>query len=122
MSLYGDMLGAAEDGVWKALADPTRREMVAWLTTRPRTTGALVERFSPQLVRTAVMKHLDVLAEAGLLRVEREGRTRWNHLNEKPLHQVGTWLKRRVLTHQSNLERLKKLTESKSNKLKQPQS
>jgi DNA-binding transcriptional ArsR family regulator len=57
--------------------------IVECLTTRPCTTGELVERFSPALVRTAVMKHLNVLEEAGLIRIEREGRVRWNHLEPK---------------------------------------
>tara|TARA_B100000809_G_scaffold215243_1_gene220370 strand:- start:1388 stop:1708 length:321 start_codon:yes stop_codon:yes gene_type:complete len=73
----------------------------------------LDESIAPGLERTAVMKHLDVLEDAGLIRVEREGRSRWNHLPEKPLTGMVTWLQRRVLTHQGNLQRLKKLTESK---------
>ncbi|MFM1558277.1 MAG: ArsR/SmtB family transcription factor [Roseibacillus sp.] len=67
----------------QALADPTRRVIVECLTTRPCTTGELVERFSTTLVRTAVMKHLDVLEEAGLIHIEREGRVRWNDLEPK---------------------------------------
>lgn len=114
MSLFSDMMTRGTDELWKALADPTRREIVECLTARPLKTGDLVERFAPQLVRTAVMKHLDVLEDAGLIRVEREGRSRWNHLHEKPLTGMATWLKRRVLTHQGNLERLKKFTESKA--------
>ena len=57
--------------------------IVECLTTRPCTTGELVERFSTTLVRTAVMKHLDVLEEAGLIHIEREGRVRWNDLEPK---------------------------------------
>ena len=106
------MLDKVDDAVWKALADPTRRRMVETLSTRSLRTGELVDLFAPQLVRTAVMKHLDVLAEAGLLNVSREGRIRWNALEKAPLAKVSTWLKRRVLTHQANLQRLKKIVES----------
>ena len=83
---------------------------------RPLTTGELADRFSPRLVRTAVMKHLDVLEGAGLLTVERQGRTRLNRLRTQPLTGVASWLKRRVLTHEANLERLKNLVESKNRK------
>ena len=106
------MLSAGDTLVWKALADSTRREIVESLTAGPRTTGDLVAQFAPRLVRTAVMKHLDVLAEAGVVRIERSGRTRWNSLEAKPLSGVAEWLKRRVLTHQANLQRLKSLAES----------
>lgn len=81
-------------GVWRALADPTRRELLDLLRDGPRTTGDLCARFD--LTRFGVMRHLDTLAEAGLITVERRGRERWNHLNPAPLRQeldrwVSTW-------------------------------
>lgn len=72
--------------VWRALADPTRREILDLLRDGPRTTGDLAERFA--LSRFGVMKHLGVLVEAGLVFVRREGRLRWNHLNPMPIHQI----------------------------------
>lgn len=43
------------------------------------------------------MKHLDVLEDAGLLIVEREGRKRWNHLNPTPIQAVcDRWVSRHV--------------------------
>lgn len=105
------MTSPPEDAVWKALADPTRREIIEFLRQQPTTTGELAARFAPRLVRTAVMKHLDVLEHAGLLRVERIGRSRWNHLEPRALAGMATWLKRRTLTHCGNLQRLKHLAE-----------
>ncbi len=105
-----------EDAVWKALADPTRRRILETLAHEALHTGALVERFAPRLVRTAVMKHLDVLEAAKLIRIEREGRIRRNHLERMPLKVVSAWLEKRVQTHQGNLTRLKKLAESKPKK------
>ena len=81
------MLATATDGVWKALADPTRRALLDLLRERPRTTGELVEAF-PAVTRFAVMKHLTTLEQAGLVIVAREGRVRWNHLNVVPLRQA----------------------------------
>ena len=56
------------DPVWRALADPTRRDLLDLLRTGPKTTGQLVEAV-PMLSRFGVMKHLGVLEEAGLLTV-----------------------------------------------------
>ena len=73
--------------VWKALADPTRREILDALRDGPRTTTQLVELF-PQLSRFGVMKHLDVLRDANLVTTRSEGRHRLNSLNATPLRDV----------------------------------
>ncbi|MGE0354428.1 MAG: metalloregulator ArsR/SmtB family transcription factor [Gemmatimonadales bacterium] len=72
--------------VWRALADPTRREILDLLRDGPRTTGDLAGHF--KLTRFGVMKHLQILTEAGLVTVRREGRQRWNQLNPMPIHQI----------------------------------
>ena len=114
MSLNGDMLLIEHDAIWKALADPTRREILKIIDKEPATTGEIVERFSDRIVRTAVMKHLDVLELARIIRIERVGRTRRNHLEREPLEAVAAWLEKRVQGHQNNLKRLKNLAESNS--------
>jgi DNA-binding transcriptional ArsR family regulator len=75
------------DRIFKALAAPTRRAILDELKDRPRTTGALCERF-PGLDRCTVMQHLKVLEEADLVIVRREGRERWNHLNPLPIKHI----------------------------------
>ena len=55
-----------------ALGDPTRRQLVAWLAARPSTATQLAERLP--LTRQAVVKHLSVLSEAGLITKDRDGR------------------------------------------------
>lgn len=75
------------DRVWKALSDPTRRAILDELRDGPRTTTALVNLF-PELTRFAVMKHMDVLREAGLMRTKAEGRRRINSLNALPIRQI----------------------------------
>jgi len=103
---------ADTDAVWKALAEPTRRAVLDVLARRPHTTGELVERF-PDLCRTAVMKHLDVLEAAGLLVVQREGRVRWNHLDPTPIRALhDRWVSRHVARVASALDRLKAHVES----------
>jgi DNA-binding transcriptional ArsR family regulator/uncharacterized protein YndB with AHSA1/START domain len=78
--------------VWAALSDPTRRQILDLLRTRPRTTGELADEFPTS--RFAVMKHLNVLESAGLLLIRRQGRERWNHLNVVPMQLLyDRWVK-----------------------------
>jgi uncharacterized protein YndB with AHSA1/START domain len=72
--------------IWKTLAEPTRRTLLDLLRDAPGTTGQLAAHF-PELSRFAVMKHLTVLENAGLVVVERRWRERWNYLNAVPLQQ-----------------------------------
>ncbi len=75
------------DPVWKALSDPTRRMILDLLRNGPRTTTELVDSF-PRLSRFGVMKHLDVLREAGLVHTRENGRQRVNSLNAMPIRQI----------------------------------
>jgi len=75
------------NGIWKALSDPTRRNLLDLLRERPRTTGELCARFK-SLSRFAVMKHLRVLEETRLVTAKRDGRMRWNHLNVDPIREL----------------------------------
>lgn len=80
--------------VWGALANPVRRAVLDALREGPQTTGELAAAF-PDLSRFAVMQHLGVLEEAGLLLVRREGRRRLNFVNPAPLEEVRQrWLNR----------------------------
>ena len=97
------------DPVWRALADPTRRDLLDLLRTGPKTTGQLVEAV-PMLSRFGVMKHLGVLEEAGLLTVSRQGRQRYNHLNAVPLRQIyERWVSKYEDTWAGSLLSLKRL-------------
>ena len=75
------------DSVWKALSDPTRREILDSLRGGALTTTEIVSLF-PNLTRFGVMKHLDVLREAGLVNTRAEGRRRLNSLNVAPIRQI----------------------------------
>ncbi len=75
------------DAVWKALSDPTRRAILDRLRQGPRTTTEIVEAF-PHLTRFGVMKHIDVLREAGLINTREAGRQRVNSLNAVPIRQI----------------------------------
>jgi DNA-binding transcriptional ArsR family regulator len=100
------------DQVWKALADPTRRAILDLLRDGPRPTTAIVERF-PELSRFGVMKHLDVLREAGLVRTRAEGRQRVNTLHVTPLREaIERWISRYEAYWSNSLLRIRDDAES----------
>jgi DNA-binding transcriptional ArsR family regulator len=75
------------DPVWKALSDPTRRAILDLVRQGPRRTTEIVDAF-PHLSRFGVMKHIDVLRDAGLINTREEGRQRVNSLNAVPIRQI----------------------------------
>lgn len=80
--------------VWRALANGVRRRMLDILRSGPRTTGDLAEQF-PDHSRFAVMQHLKVLEEGGLVVVRRRGRSRYNFLNPVPIQLIyDRWVSR----------------------------
>jgi DNA-binding transcriptional ArsR family regulator len=81
---------ASLDGVFHALADPTRRAMLRALSGGPRNIRELAEPFSMSFV--AASKHVRVLESAGLLRRRVEGRSHFCRLNPKPLASAHAWL------------------------------
>ena len=102
----GHVMAEELDRLWKALADPTRREILDLLRQRPRTTGELAAAFPTS--RFAVMKHLSVLSEVGLVVSRRRWRERWNHLNAVPLQQlVERWIRPYEAAWASGLVQLK---------------
>jgi DNA-binding transcriptional ArsR family regulator len=82
---------SAQD-IWRALGNPVRRDLLDQLVDGARTTSELVEA-TPGLSRFAVMQHLGVLTDAGLVLVRRRGKFRLNHLNPVPLRE---WYERWV--------------------------
>jgi DNA-binding transcriptional ArsR family regulator len=102
------------DHVWKALADPTRREILDLLRDGPRQTTEIAEAF-PQLSRFGVMKHLDVLREAGLVCTRSEGRRRINSLNANPLREiVERWIGKYEAYWANSMLRVKDIAEHDS--------
>ncbi len=84
--------------VFKALADPTRRAILDELSVRDGQTlfevcSRLVTRHQLGSSRQAISQHLDVLESAGLVRIRREGRYKFHHLDRGPLAGiVSRWL------------------------------
>jgi DNA-binding transcriptional ArsR family regulator len=102
------------DPVWKALSDPTRRAILDVLRQGPRTTTEIVDAF-PHLTRFGVMKHIDVLREAGLVETREEGRQRVNSLNVAPIRQIyERWVGRFEELWSSHLLRIKEMAEGRA--------
>src|SRR3954454_14463986 len=73
-----------------AIADPTRRELLALLARGEIPAGELAARFP--VSRPAISRHLRVLREAGLVRSRTDGRRRFYALDPAPLREVDAWL------------------------------
>jgi DNA-binding transcriptional ArsR family regulator len=95
----------ALDRTFAALADPTRRALLARLQGRDSlSVSELAQPFAMSL--PAIMKHLDVLSGAGLVAREKTGRTVACRLTAKPMEQAMDWLNRYQRFWSDNLDRL----------------
>jgi DNA-binding transcriptional ArsR family regulator len=93
------------DRVFATLADPTRRAILARLAqAESLSISALAEPFAIKL--PAVMKHLDVLGDAGLITRSKHGRTVEVRLSAAPLRGATEWLRHYERFWSSALDRL----------------
>ena len=76
--------------VFQAIADPTRRAILALMALQPLTPNAVAEQFNSS--RQAVSKHLQVLVECRLLRQMQSGREIYYYLDPEELKEVDQWL------------------------------
>lgn len=90
--------------IFAALADPTRRAILARLTQGEATVKELAEPFNISL--PAVTKHLKVLQRAGLITQSREAQWRPCRLEAAPLREVNDWLERYRQFWDESLDRL----------------
>ena len=99
-----------DDKIWLALSDVSRRRILDLLRQQSMITRDICEHFETS--RFAIMKHLKVLVESGLVTVERRGRERINHLNPVPLQMVyRRWIRPFDQLPTDRLLRLKKIAE-----------
>jgi DNA-binding transcriptional ArsR family regulator len=78
------------DSVFAALADPTRRAILQLLLEDDMAVTDVASAFPVSLA--AVSKHLQVLAEAGLIRQEKRGRITWCALDPDALREASAWM------------------------------
>jgi len=79
------------NAVFRAIADPTRREILSLLRGGRRPVGEIAANF--RMSRPAISKHLRLLRSAGLVVTQKDGTARICSLNAKPLRAVDTWLR-----------------------------
>jgi DNA-binding transcriptional ArsR family regulator len=97
------------DVTFRALADPTRRGMLASLALGDRSIGELGEPF--RMTFAGAAKHVKVLEGAGLIARRREGRRQICTLNAEPLAEAERWLRQWEQFWTGRLDRLEALIE-----------
>ena len=102
------------NGLFRALADPTRRAMLQDLADGPRTVGELA---APHAISLAgASKHIQVLERAGLIRREVRGRVHTCSLDARPLHMGAEWMRHYERFWNSKLDVLEALLKAEDAK------
>jgi len=91
---------------FSALADPTRRAMLARLSEGEANVSDLATPFLKDMSLPAVTKHLKVLEKAGLVRKGRNAQWRPCRLNGEPLREAVDWMEQYRLAWEEQLDRL----------------
>lgn len=100
-----------ETPIFAALADPTRRQLLADLAEgNPKTATQLAAAYP--ITRQAILKHLTILAEAGLVTVQQQGRDKQYTLTPEPLVEVEQWVEAISTRWEARLLRLKTFLET----------
>jgi DNA-binding transcriptional ArsR family regulator len=106
------------DRTFSALADPSRRAILARLERDARGT-TISELARPLPIKLpAVMKHLDVLHDAGLILRSKEGRTVTVRLSPRPMREAMEWLRRYERFWSASLDRLTALAEGRESDMR----
>jgi DNA-binding transcriptional ArsR family regulator len=92
------------DRIFHALGDPRRRAILEMVSARPHSVTKLAEPLNITL--TAVVQHLQILEEAGLVRTEKVGRVRTCSLEWKGFAALSKWIDDRRSMWDRKLERL----------------
>jgi DNA-binding transcriptional ArsR family regulator len=100
-----------DERVFVALADSTRRRLLTTLAdSSPKTATQLAQEFP--ITRQGILKHLDLLAEAGLVSVQPMGREKRYSLTLEPLDRITAWIDAIGAKWDERLQGLKALVES----------
>jgi DNA-binding transcriptional ArsR family regulator len=97
------------DTTFRALADPTRRGMLASLALGEKSIGELAEPFAMSFAGAS--KHVKALEDAGLIARRRQGRTHLISIDAKPLEEAERWIRQWEKFWNTRLDRLEALIE-----------
>ena len=109
---------SAKHDVFQAIADPTRRKLLKLLSKEEMPVTAISEHFP--ISRTAVSKHLRVLADAGLVKERKAGRETRYKLEPQPLYELKDWLQYFELFWENKLSALRLFVESDVKEVEHP--
>ena len=97
------------DAVFRAVADPTRREILGILRGGRQTVGGIARNF--RMSRPAISKHIHLLHKAGLVETRAEGTSTVCTLNARPLREVDAWVREYEAFWSASLKSLKRYLE-----------
>jgi len=106
---YINSVAGRLDATFAALADPTRRAILARLAAGEASVMELAEPFA--MTQPAISKHLKVLERAGLISRSQDAQRRPRRLEAKPLREATQWLERYRRFWEASFERLDTLLE-----------
>lgn len=95
--------------VFQAIADPTRRSIIALIALQAMTPNAIAENF--HTTRQAVSKHLRILTECELVRQEQKGREIYYSLEIEKMKEIDEWLEQYRKIWQTRFEQLDEVLE-----------
>lgn len=93
--------------IFHAIADPTRRAILALLAVQAMTPNAIAEHFAT--TRQAVSKHIQILAECEAIDQRRTGREIYYHFNPTKMKEIDQWLETFRKTWEDRFDQLDKL-------------
>jgi DNA-binding transcriptional ArsR family regulator len=97
--------------IFMALADPTRRQLLFDLAKDSPKTATDFAKVYP-ISRPGIIKHLNILEEAGLVKIYQKGRDKRYVLTPEPLNELEAWLQEINTVWVGNLLRIKALVEN----------
>lgn len=109
MEHYSEQL----NGVFQALADPTRRAVLGRLSRGPASISELAKPFGMAL--PSFMKHIHLLEESGWIRTRKEGRVRTCAIEEKAFDRAEAWLSAQRAFWEARFDRLDAFLEGPEN-------
>ena len=103
--------------VFQAIADPNRREILAVLANQKLTLNTVADKFN--ISRPAVSKHIKILSECGLIKIQQKGRERYCEVKLEKLNEVSNWVEQYKKLWEEKLDALENYLnelQSKGNK------
>ena len=100
---------SARRDVFQAIADPNRRAIISLLAKERLTLNGVADHF--KISRPAISKHIKVLTECGLVKIEKQGRERYCEIKPEKLNEVSEWVEQYRQLWEARFDRLERYLE-----------